>query len=167
MPYQWTKDISQEELDVWPHRSLSRQGFVVFISITCLLLCLPLFAVLGSGVLWGLLPFLVLAVGGVWIALNKSYKDAELLEHLTLTTERIYLQRRDPRGRTQEWQANPYWASAHLHEAGGPVPNYLTLKGSGREVELGAFLSEDERKSLYAELQEKLSDLRSHPAGQD
>jgi uncharacterized membrane protein len=39
-----------------------------------------------------------------------------------------------------------------MHEAGGPVEHYLTLKGAGREVEIGAFLSEDERKALHGEL---------------
>jgi uncharacterized membrane protein len=47
-----------------------------------------------------------------------------------------------------------------LHEKGGPVPQYLTLRGAGREVELGAFLSEDERLALRAELRRKLADLR-------
>ncbi|MEJ6639999.1 MAG: DUF2244 domain-containing protein, partial [Octadecabacter sp.] len=34
--------------------------------------------------------------------------------------------------------------------------NYITLKGADREVELGAFLSEDERAVLFTELQDKL-----------
>jgi uncharacterized membrane protein len=40
------------------------------------------------------------------------------------------------------------------------VPNYLTLKGEAREVELGAFLSEEERVTLSEELQQKLAALR-------
>lgn len=36
------------------------------------------------------------------------------------------------------------------------MPHYVTLSGAGREVEIGAFLSEDERKELYAELSEKV-----------
>jgi uncharacterized membrane protein len=36
------------------------------------------------------------------------------------------------------------------------VPNYLTLKGEGREVELGAFLSEAERIALREDLQDRL-----------
>ena len=53
--------------------------------------------------------------------------------------------RHGPKGKRQDWEANPYWLRVTLHETDGPVPNYLTLKGDGREVELGAFLSEDER----------------------
>ena len=47
-----------------------------------------------------------------------------------------------------------------LHSTGGPVPNYLTLQGGPREVELGAFLSQDERVALRAEVQAALARLR-------
>jgi uncharacterized membrane protein len=40
------------------------------------------------------------------------------------------------------------------------VPNYLTLKGEGREVELGAFLSEEERVALHAALRDRIPQLR-------
>jgi uncharacterized membrane protein len=36
------------------------------------------------------------------------------------------------------------------------VPHYITLKGNGREAELGRFLSEDERKALIGELSDAL-----------
>ena len=40
------------------------------------------------------------------------------------------------------------------------MPNYVTLKGQGREVEIGAFLSEDERLSLRDELAVAFARLR-------
>jgi len=52
----------------------------------------------------------------------------------------------------QEWQANRYWVTVHLHPKGGPVENYITLRGGDREVELGAFLDAEERANLYNEL---------------
>jgi uncharacterized membrane protein len=36
----------------------------------------------------------------------------------------------------------------------------VTLSGNGREVEIGAFLSEDERKSLFKELQSALTKFK-------
>jgi uncharacterized membrane protein len=40
----------------------------------------------------------------------------------------------------------------HLHQTGGPVENYLTLRGGDREVEIGAFLDAKERLALYGEI---------------
>ncbi|PLL11604.1 DUF2244 domain-containing protein [Tabrizicola sp. TH137] len=168
MPYEWLPtpdtaahaDDTQARLHLWPYRSLPRKGFVLFIGATCALILVPMLAVLGSPVLWGILPFFALAIWGMWAALSRSYRDAEIVEDLTLTRDALSLTRHGPRGRRQDWQANPHWVSVQLHQSGGPVPNYLTLKGNGREVELGAFLSEEERLALRDELQTRLSRLR-------
>ena len=73
MPYEWLPPRDGEtRLHLWPYRSLPRRGFVWFIGGTAALLLLPLIAVLGSPVLWGLLPFLLGAVGAIWWALNRS-----------------------------------------------------------------------------------------------
>jgi uncharacterized membrane protein len=107
-------------------------------------------------VLWGVLPFLLLAVAAIWWALEASYKRARLHEALTISDDTVHLVRTDPRGRRQEWDCNSYWTQVSMHPQGGPVSFYVTLKGKGREVEIGAFLSEDERKALYGELSDAL-----------
>lgn len=162
MPYEWLPPSAETpaRLHMWPYRSLPRRGFVGFIAATCALILVPMLAVLGSPVLWGVLPFFILAVGGIWYALSKSYRDGEIVEDLSFGAEALTLTRHGPRGRRQDWQANPHWVRLTLHPMGGPVPNYLTLSGNGRDVELGAFLSEDERVKLRDELQETLNRLR-------
>lgn len=154
MPYNWidTHPSQSRELHLWPHQSLPPKGYAAFILATFALITVPLFPLLGTVVLWGLLPFLLLAVGGIWLALNKSWRDRQILEVLTLTEDQARLIRTNPLGDTQEWDCNRYWAKPEIHERGGPVPHYVTIKGGGREVEIGAFLSEDERKALYEEL---------------
>jgi uncharacterized membrane protein len=161
MPYEWLPPSSGERrLHLWPHRSLSPHGFVAFIGATAGLIALPAVTVLGSPVLWALLPFFALAVGGVWWAIRRNQRDTEIIEDLVLGQHQVTLTRHGPRGRRQDWQANPHWVRVRLHPTGGPVPHYLTLKGEGREVELGAFLSEDERIALCAELDRALGLLR-------
>lgn len=157
MPYEWTRTPEHNVLHLWPYRSLPRRGFVMFIGGTALMVTVPLFAVIGSAVLWGLLPFLVMAVGGMYWALDRSYRDGEIIETLTFEPARLQLIRHGPRGKHQEWEANPHWVRVELHKKGGPVPDYITLKGGPREVELGAFLSEEERGTLIRELREALA----------
>lgn len=161
MPYEWLPPRDGEQhLHLWPHRSLSQRGFVGFVGLTAALIALPLLAHLGSPVLWALLPFLAGTIWGIWFALRKNGRDRDIVEDLSLTPDRITLVRHGPKGQRQDWEANPYWLRVTLHETGGPVPNYLTLKGEGREVELGSFLSEEERVALRWELQDQLRALR-------
>lgn len=160
MPYEWTEAHGAALLRLRPHRSLPARGFVTFIAATALMLLLPLLALLGTVLLWGILPFVLMAVGGVWWALSRNTRDAALTEELRLASDQITLVRRTPDGKEKRWQANPYWVTVRLYPTGGPVPDYLTLKGDGREVELGAFLSEEERQTLAVELRERLAQLR-------
>lgn len=161
MPYEWLPSAENEyRLHAWPHRSLTQRGFVWFVGTTAFLIALPILSVLGSPVVWALLPFLVASVAGIWLALRKNGRDRNIVEELVITPTRVSLARHGPDGRKQDWEANPNWLRVHLHEDGGPVPHYLTLKAKGREVELGAFLSEDERKALHSEVQEVLLSLQ-------
>ncbi|THD82284.1 DUF2244 domain-containing protein [Aliigemmobacter aestuarii] len=161
MPYEWLppQDDTQR-LHLWPYRSLPRRGMVWFIGATAGLLLVPLSAVIGSPVLWGLLPFLLLALLSIWWALERSYRDAEIVEDLTLTADQVTLVRHGPRGKRQDWQANTHWVQVERHETGGPVKHYLTLRGGPREVELGAFLTEDERLALEWDLRQRLRAMR-------
>lgn len=159
MPYSWitpppqkADDTTSCELHLWPYQSLHARGYVRFIGVTALLIALPLLSFAGSLVFWGLLPFLLLALFGLKYALDRNRRDAQLIEVLTLDNKEARLQRRNANGSQQDWHCNRYWVTVELHTSDGPVPNYVTLRGAGREVEVGAFLSEEERKALYDEL---------------
>lgn len=117
---------------------------------------IPLMAVLGSALLWGLLPFLLITVVGLWLAIQANYRARSMFEVLTLNATQATLVHHDPRKGRQEWACNRYWARPEMHKHGGPVPSYVTLTGDGREVEIGAFLSEDERIALYDDLKQVL-----------
>ncbi len=165
MPYEWLPPSGDDtqRLHLWPYRSLPRRGMVWFIGTTSALIGLPLIGVFGSPVLWGLLPFLVATIAAIWWALERSFSDGAVLEDLSLSADLVTLTRHGPRGRRQDWQANPYWLRITLHPKGGPVPQYLTLKAEGREVELGAFLTGAERVALQAQMLQKLQASRARP----
>ncbi len=180
MPYVWVKRLDRApeqsgavslppthaagapplaELQLWPNRSLPRGGFAFVIAATGVLLLVPLLALLGSPELWIVLPFLLLTLLGLWVALRASYASGKLVERLRLWPDRIEINRFEPKGLRRDWSAHPHWVKLALHPEGGPVEHYLTLSGSGREVELGAFLSPEERVALKAELEAALRRL--------
>ena len=164
MPYHWSKlpssadFVSKEIGDVGlclylsSHNSLTPSGFVKFISITAVMMLIPIFAFLGHTFLWIIAGTLGLTLLAVWTALKASWRRGKVSEVLEIWTDHVRLKRTNPNGSIQEWEANPYWTEINIIAKAGPVPNYLTLRGSGRTVELGAFLSEDERPILANEL---------------
>lgn len=130
---------------------MTPQGFTWFIGITAMMLSLPLFAVLGSAVAWVLLVFFLTAIWGVWRAIMANRSARQMHEELRLADGTAHLEHVPANGPSKTWRADLHWVTVHLHPK-GPVEDYLTLRGGGREVELGAFLTPDERKDLYDEL---------------
>ena len=170
MPYHWTHaDVSGTDappdalvarLTLWPHQSMTARGFVTFIGVTAAMLAVPLVAVLGSPVAWVLMVFFLAAIAGVWWAIMVNRAQQSRHEELAIWPDRMRLAHVVPKRGTLEWEANPHWVRVTLRDKGGPVEKYLTLKGSDREVELGAFLSPEEREALHGELTQVLARLR-------
>ncbi len=166
MPYEWLPtEPGKEALRLWPHRSLGARGFVLFISVTAALMAVPLLSLLGHGALWIILAFALVAIAAIWLALVRNSRDRDVTELLTFDKARISLVQTSPGRAERRWQANPYWVRLSLYATSGPVPHYLTLRGDGREVELGAFLTEEERKALAVELAARI-DRQSGRGGQ-
>ncbi len=155
MPYSWTDTPDERSLTLWAHQSLTGRGFTWFIGSTAVMLALPLLAVLGSPVVWVLMAFFVVAIAGIWRAIMANRTHRRVSEELTLTEERVHLRHVPPRGPVLEWEANPHWVSVNLRND-GPVESYLTLVGGGREVEIGRFLTPEEREGLYLDLNRRL-----------
>ncbi len=154
-------DHAEYRLTLAPNLSMGPVGFVRIIALSAGFLALPLLGVLGTPVLYGLLPFAGLALAGLWYALRRNSRERQRLrEELHLTRGQIDLTRTNPRQPAQHWQANPYWVRLRMVEKGGPVENYLTLEGAGRVVELGAFLSPEERAAVHEDLARALRNLR-------
>lgn len=162
MPYAMTQDAGGWTLRLWPHNALPARGFAIVIGLSAAVLALPLLAVLGHPVLWGLLPFAMVALWGLWYALQRNWRDRSIIEELRLSRRAIHLTHKNPHGPLQEWRADPAWVTLNLIPRNGPVEQYLTLTGGGREVELGAFLTPAERIALHEELSALLVSLKSY-----
>jgi uncharacterized membrane protein len=147
-------------LALWPHQSMTAPGFAGFIGATAGLLALPLLGLLGTGVGWVLMGFLLAGLAAIWTALRANQRARRVREDLALWPDRIRIAHHRPGRAPLTWEDNPYWVRVRLTPDGGPVSNYLTLKGHDREVELGAFLSPEERERLASDLRDALARLR-------
>ena len=159
MPYEWTSapGARPQTLRLWPHNALPARGMAAFVLTTFTLISIPTLPLLGSPILWGILPFTLAAVWGIFWALQRNHAARQIEEVLTLDDDLAQLVRTNPKGDQQIWDCNRYWTKVTKYDADGPVPHYVTLRGAGREVEIGAFLSEEERISLFDDLQRALN----------
>lgn len=147
------------EITLWPHRSLGRKGFRNTMLLAAFGLLLPTFPLFFTSAGWTMAPFVIGAFFLLWLAFKANYRHGKLREHLSLWPDLIAVERHELNGDIKRWQANPYWLKIKLVAAGGPVDNYLTLIGNNREIELGAFLSPEERAALKGELESHINRL--------
>lgn len=177
MPYEWDVPITAAPspdapghadggapiavLHLWPYRSLPKRGFAFAIGFAYVAMLIPVAGFVGTVAMWWLLVPGLIAIAGLWWFIDRSYKDGEILEELTIWPDHIHLSRTGPRRRHSDWEANPHWVTVQCHKTSGPVPDYVTLKGNGREVEIGRFLSEEERPRLYDDLSRALTLAKS------
>ncbi|MBK0398440.1 DUF2244 domain-containing protein [Limibaculum sp. M0105] len=137
---------------LWPNRSLGRRGRRGVMTLLGVGLLIPLIPSLGTPVFWGLLPFEAAAFFALWYSFRRNDADARLTEELALWPDEIRVERCEPSGQVLRWRADPYWVRITVHSDSRPE-KYLTLKGGGREIELGAFLSPGEREALAEEIE--------------
>lgn len=158
MPYEWTTPprATPQQMRLWPHQSLPARGFAAFMLATFTLAMIPLFAMLGTVLLWGLLPFVLMALGALYWALQHNHRARQIEEVLTLDETTARLVHTTAKGEVKDWDSNRHWITVKKYEDDGPVPHYVTLRGEGREVEIGAFLSEEERIALFDDLSRHL-----------
>ena len=105
---------------------------------------------------WGLLPFLVLALVGVWYAIRRNGQNLDLSETLSIWRDEVRVERRQPDGQRLRWQAEPMRVRIRIHKD-ARIEDYLTLSGGGRVIELGAFLAPEERVALADEIEQALT----------
>jgi len=141
---------------LWPNRSLAPGGRRFVLRATAVGLGLPLAVLAGNPVVWGLLPFAAAALGMLWYGFRRNQFDGGLIEEVAIWPDEMRVERREPRGRVRRWAADPFRVRIALHEQ-ARVEKYLPLRGGGREIELGAFLSPEERVALAAELEQALT----------
>ena len=142
-----------------PHRSLGPTGFLLLMLGVGLVSFVAGLAFLLIGA-WPVLGFFGLDVALVYLAFRANYRDGRRYETIEITGDRLSLTRVDPKGRTQSEELNPYWARVVLSEARDGRTR-LALSSHGRDIPVGNFLTDDERRDLALVLRGALRDARS------
>lgn len=111
------------------------------------------FAALGF---WPVLPFAGIELLGLGLALRLSLRRGRTREFIRIDESEVRVNRWSGRQRTEVRFARP-WTRIQLRASAVPSwPSRLLLGSMGRTVEIGAFLTEGERRRLRARLAELL-----------
>lgn len=135
-----------------PNRSLSERGNLIFFLVMVLVsfgIAIPV-AAMGY---WVVLPFAGLEMLALGIALYLSSNDARRCEVVLIEGDRLTVLagRNRPQYQTE---LNRHWTQILLREPRARGHRtHLVLRAHGKEVEIGAFLNNRERRRLARALQ--------------
>lgn len=144
---------------LYPHRSLSRCGFVILTTGTLAVVGAygALFLVLGA---WPIFGFLGAEWLLFWWLLRTHLTGDRRAERIRLYPDRLLLQQIDAKGLVAERTFEPYWLQVVLHERGFEDPALL-LRSHGSAVEIATFLGAGERRQFAEQLQAVLARWRA------
>lgn len=100
---------------------------------------------------WPVTPFMGMDVLVLAWAFISSSKAAKKREELELRTSELRIDYYPARGEPRRVGLNPYWVKVELDE---PLrgPSAITLASHGKQLQIGSFLSPEERMSFAREL---------------
>jgi len=134
-----------------PNRSLTRRQLqLVFVVIAAV--CLGIASVFAAFGMWPVLPFAGLEVLVVGIGFYLSAVGGQEREIVSVVHDIVAVER-DRRTRPERVELNRTWLQVRLLRSRLRwYPSRLVLRSHGKDVELGGFLNEDERRQLAGEL---------------
>jgi uncharacterized membrane protein len=140
-----------------PHRSLTREGFVVlmFVLVAINLVGGLFFLVVGA---WPITGFMGLDVLLVWWAFRVNFADAKRAERIVVAEDQVILHRLSAKGDREALEFNRRWLRVELeYDEAREIVGRLLLSYRGVMTEVGSFLGADERKSLSNALRQALA----------
>ncbi len=146
---------------LWPNRSFRVNNVKFLLGITFLGLLVPVVPFIGSAMGTVLLVFSMITLTLFGSLFIKSYSPETIKEVVQIGPREISITQFRANGKKNFWKANNYWVKVKLYPNGQIVENYLTLIGNNREVELGAYLSPNERVQVHQKIEDALADARS------
>lgn len=118
-------------------------------------LAVPILPLLVQGVAGIMIGFAAITVVGLAFALWRNRRAGELREDIAIWPDLMAVTRQEANGQLRHWCADPMQVRLHLDPI-GPPEQYLTLTGGPRRIELGAFLTPEDRLAIYDRLDTEL-----------
>jgi uncharacterized membrane protein len=115
------------------------------------------FCLLGA---WPVMGFFGLDIVLIYWAFKVNYRAGRAYETIDLTPEVMTLTRVQPDGASEKIDINPYWARINLSTDRPDGRTSLRIIAQGRELLLGQFLTDDERRDLADALRDALQEAR-------
>ena len=140
-----------------PNRSLSSEGTLVVFAILAIGLIIPIVPFLGSEIGITLTLFSGVTFYLFLFFLGKSFQSGQLYEEIKISSGKIEITHKEKNKKKLTWEGNPFWTKVVMEDKANKVENYLTIQEKGHYIELGAFLSPEERLNLKYEIQNALA----------
>ena len=143
---------------LYPNRSLGRFGFHLLMA-AIVLVSVAIGAAFVLAGAWPVTGFLGLDVLLLYLAFRWNYRQGRRAEFIRLDGNELAVRRMEPSGRRREWRFDAYWVHVTIDDPS----NQLTLSSHGRTLEVGAFLSPEERLEVGKALRAALAAHRQAP----
>lgn len=112
---------------------------------------------------WPVLPFAGLELALLAFALGSSLRRRHHTQTVEIDEAAVVVTTRGPAG-VQKTQFSRHWARVTLHGPQGWRPGRLLIESHGRACEIGAFLTEEERRALGRRLAALVGRTNETPA---
>ena len=158
------KDVGEPtllRLRLFPNRSLDKHGTKVVFGIIACGFLLPIIPFIGSPIGTTLTIFSGLTFYLFLTFLQKSFQQGSTFEEILISKNKIIVVHKEKNKEYKTWEGNPYWTRVNVDIDNPKLKNYLTLAGKGRHIEVGAFLSPNERMELRDKIQNALAKANS------
>jgi uncharacterized membrane protein len=130
-----------------PHRSLTKTGFTVLMTIVTVgsFVAGMIFLMMGA---WPVFLFFGLDLFIIYWAFRVNFLRARATEEISITHFELRVRRTSHRGHIVEWVLNPLWVhlDQKIHEEYGIERLYLVSRG--RRISIASFLGPDEKLSF-------------------
>lgn len=152
------RDFEYLNLTIFPYRSLSRNGFIILMTIISII-CISgglIFWFLGA---WPVFGFLGLDIVLIYFAFKINYRSGQMYERLILISKKFKILRSFPSGKKQVWELNPYWAKAEIVKINSNQ-NQLIIQSENKVVSIGSFLNSYDKEKLEKKISFSLESYR-------